>query len=110
MPFRRLALLSLVALLRACGSEQNDPYPRAERGAATSCTPPSPSAPSISIRCSPTARTRSPSLYQIYEPPLQYHYLKRPYVLEPATADGMPAARLDATGASCPADAPIRPR
>lgn len=27
---------------------------------------------------------------QIYEPPLQYHYLKRPYTLEPLTADQMP--------------------
>lgn len=27
---------------------------------------------------------------QIYEPPLQYHYLKRPYVLEPLTLTEMP--------------------
>lgn len=27
---------------------------------------------------------------QIYEPPLQYHYLKRPYTLEPLTAGAMP--------------------
>lgn len=27
---------------------------------------------------------------QIYEPPLQYHYLKRPYVLEPLTAVALP--------------------
>lgn len=27
---------------------------------------------------------------QIYEPPLQYHYLKRPYVLEPLTASELP--------------------
>ena len=27
---------------------------------------------------------------QIYEPPYQYHYLKRPYTLEPLTATGMP--------------------
>lgn len=30
---------------------------------------------------------------QIYEPPLQYHYLKRPFVLIPATADKMPVVR-----------------
>jgi ABC-type transport system substrate-binding protein len=36
---------------------------------------------------------------QIYEPPLQYHYLKRPYQLEPLTADGMPTATyLDRQG------------
>lgn len=30
---------------------------------------------------------------QIYEPPLQYHYLKRPYVLEPLTAAKLPEIR-----------------
>jgi len=30
---------------------------------------------------------------QIYEPPLQYHYLKRPYVLEPLTAATLPEVR-----------------
>lgn len=30
---------------------------------------------------------------QIYEPPLQYHYLKRPYQLEPLTATKMPTVR-----------------
>lgn len=29
-------------------------------------------------------------IYQIYEPPYQYHYLKRPFVLEPLTAAAMP--------------------
>ncbi len=28
---------------------------------------------------------------QIYEPPLQYHYLKRPYTLEPLTAASLPS-------------------
>ncbi|QPK65648.1 ABC transporter substrate-binding protein [Methylomonas sp. LL1] len=36
---------------------------------------------------------------QIYEPPLQYHYLKRPYQLQPLTAADMPRVRyLDAQG------------
>ncbi|MBF6056919.1 ABC transporter substrate-binding protein [Thiomicrorhabdus heinhorstiae] len=30
---------------------------------------------------------------QIYEPPLQYHYLKRPYTLEPLTLQKMPEVR-----------------
>ena len=46
-------------------------------------------------------------LYQIYEPPLQYHYLKRPYALEPAAAETMPRVRLiDAAGNPLAADAP----
>jgi len=36
---------------------------------------------------------------QIYEPPLQYNYLKRPYTLEPLTLADMPEVRyLDANG------------
>ncbi len=36
---------------------------------------------------------------QIYEPPLQYHYLKRPYQLEPATLTAMPTlSYLDKDG------------
>ena len=32
-------------------------------------------------------------LAQIYQPPLQYHYLKRPYTLVPQAADTMPVVR-----------------
>ncbi len=35
---------------------------------------------------------------QIYEPPLQYHYLKRPYQLEPLTAAEMPAITYHGAG------------
>lgn len=44
---------------------------------------------------------------QIYEPPLQYHFLKRPYELIPLTAESVPHARYyDATGRRLPDDAP----
>ncbi|MES9957903.1 MAG: ABC transporter substrate-binding protein [Sedimenticola sp.] len=43
---------------------------------------------------------------QIYEPPLQYHFLKRPYTLEPLSAVEVPKARyLDAEGNWLPAAA-----
>ena len=43
---------------------------------------------------------------QIYEPPLQYHYLKRPYRLIPLTATEVPVAHyLDASGQPLPDDA-----
>jgi oligopeptide transport system substrate-binding protein len=43
---------------------------------------------------------------QIYEPPLQYHYLKRPYELIPLTAIAVPVPQyLDASGNTLPADA-----
>lgn len=38
-------------------------------------------------------------LSQVYEPPLQYHYLKRPYTLEPLTLEAMPEIHfLDKNG------------
>ena len=43
---------------------------------------------------------------QIYEPPLQYHYLKRPYELTPLAATEIPVpVYLDSEGSSLPADA-----
>ncbi len=45
---------------------------------------------------------------QIYEPPLQYHYLKRPYELIPLTATAVPVAHYrDADGNALPDDAPV---
>lgn len=44
---------------------------------------------------------------QIYEPPLQYHFLKRPYELIPLTAEAVPTPRyLDAAGKPLPDNAP----
>lgn len=43
--------------------------------------------------------------YQIYEPLYQYHYLKRPYELEPLAATAMPDVQyLDAQGQPLPPD------
>lgn len=43
---------------------------------------------------------------QIYEPPLQYHYLKRPYTLVPLSAESVPApVYLDAARNPLPQDA-----
>jgi hypothetical protein len=45
----------------------------------------------------------------IYEPVVQYHYLKRPYQLEPLTAVAMPTVRyLDAAGRVLPDNAPAK--
>lgn len=46
--------------------------------------------------------------YQTYEPLFQYHYLKRPYELEPLTATEIPQPQyLDAQGQALPDDAPL---
>jgi len=45
--------------------------------------------------------------YAVYEPPLRYHYLKRPYELIPRTLVEMPTTTyLDKDGKTLPADAP----
>ncbi|HER20424.1 MAG TPA: peptide ABC transporter substrate-binding protein, partial [Chromatiales bacterium] len=45
---------------------------------------------------------------QIYEPPLQYHFLKRPYQLVPLTVRDMPSVTYyDAEGNTLPKDSPI---
>jgi ABC-type transport system substrate-binding protein len=44
---------------------------------------------------------------QIYEPPLQYHFLRRPYQLVPLTVDAVPEPRyLDDEGRDLPPSAP----
>jgi ABC-type transport system substrate-binding protein len=49
----------------------------------------------------------TPWTYSIYEPPLRYHYLKRPYELIPRTLTEMPATRyLDKGGKEVPAETP----
>lgn len=46
-------------------------------------------------------------IQQIYEPPLQYHYLKRPYELIPLTAETVPQPQyFDANGKELPQGAP----
>ncbi len=45
---------------------------------------------------------------QIYEPPLQYHYLKRPYTLVPLSAESVPTpVYLDSAGGVLPATASV---
>ena len=51
-------------------------------------------------------RTRPWFVYSIYEPLYDYHYLKRPYELQPNTAVAMPLVSYrDAAGRELPADA-----
>ncbi len=106
MSVPRFLCLSLFFLLAACSSEQNDPYPASERGKNILYTAfterPKHLDPAQSY-------SEDENIFngQVYEPPLQYHYLKRPYVLIPATADALPVPRYyDAGGKELPHDAP----
>jgi len=99
----RFVLVLLSGLLVACGdSAWNNPYPEADSEKNYLYT---------SFRERPKhfdpVRSYASNEYafigQIYEPPLQYHYLKRPYELIPLTASKVPEAQyLDKNGKSLP--------
>ena len=106
---RRFTLIVLTVVLAGCGTAWNDPYPATDRGRNILYT-------AFTDRPKHLDPVQSYSedeitfTAQIYEPPLQYHYLRRPYELIPATATRVPQpAYLDAQGRSLPADAdPVR--
>ena len=87
----RILLIGL-AFLAGCGEVWNDPYPAAERGRniyyAAFTERPKHLDPVQSYTSDEAVFTR-----QVYEPPLQYHYLKRPYELIPLTAVEVPKPR-----------------
>ena len=104
---KTLIQFALVVLLAGCGQAWNDPYPAtdAEHNVlyAAFTDRPKHLDPAQSYTEDEITFTG-----QIYEPPLQYHYLKRPYELIPATLEAVPRPRfLDAEGRELPADAPL---
>ena len=53
------------------------------------------------------SNNETPWTYAVYEPPLKYHYLKRPYELEPRTLTEMPKVKfLGQAGQEVPAQTP----
>jgi oligopeptide transport system substrate-binding protein len=89
---RFLVVLACSFLLSACGKVWNDPYPASESGNSILYS-------SFSERPKHLDPAQSYTMdeydfiWQVYEPPLQYHYLKRPYTLIPATAAAIPKPR-----------------
>ncbi|PKO83879.1 MAG: peptide ABC transporter substrate-binding protein [Betaproteobacteria bacterium HGW-Betaproteobacteria-11] len=106
MPFslRLKPALACAFLLAGCDAALNDPYPAAERNVnilhSAFTDRPKHLDPVQSYSEDEIVFTA-----QIYEPPLQYHYLKRPYTLEPATATRVPQpVYLDAEKRVLPAN------
>src|SRR3982750_4096565 len=87
-----LLLLLLACGLAGCGRVWNDPYPAEDRGRNILYTffieRPKHLDPAQSY-----TSDEYDIIQQIYEPPLQYHYLKRPYELTPAAAAEVPKPR-----------------
>lgn len=93
MKARLATVLALVSALAGCGDGLwNDPYPAADRGSNTLYTAfvdrPKHLDPALSY-----TSDEWDFITQIYEPPLQYHYLKRPYELIPQSAERLPTVR-----------------
>src|SRR5262245_57825912 len=86
------ALVFALLLLAGCGEIWNDPYPAAERGKNIIYSVFSEKPRRLDAAQS-YASDESVFTRQIYEPPLQYHYLKRPYELIPLTAVEVPKPR-----------------
>ena len=97
--FRLVLAFSLLMLLSACSNDQwNQPYSnqqiQSETLFSSFSTPPKHLDPVVSYSSNEWA-----ILSQVYEPPLQYHYLKRPYTLEPLTLSSLPTVQfVDAHG------------
>lgn len=99
MTLKHLLVYILLGVLTACNTQAvNSPYPDQDNDAAVLYS-------SFSLRPKHLDPARSYSSNeiaitgQIYEPPYQYHYLKRPYELEPLAAEALPDVKyLDAQG------------
>lgn len=93
MVARLAAILIFSSALAGCGDALwNDPYPIAARESNTLYT----AFVDRPKRLDPALSYTSDEwdfITQIYEPPLQYHYLKRPYELIPQSAERLPVVR-----------------
>ena len=82
-------ILAIAILLSACSGPWNDPHSPDSGEEIIYQTnfqlPPKTLDPAVSF-----SSDESMFLAQIYEPPLGYHFLKRPYELEPVTAQSLP--------------------
>lgn len=102
----RIYIVFAVLWLGGCGEANwNNPYPETDSKANTLYSSfdqrPKHLDPAVSY-----SATEYQFIGQIYTPPLQYHYLKRPYTLIPLAAAKMPVVRyLDASGRQLPSTA-----
>ncbi len=101
---KRIAVILLFLLIGCESSSLNNPYPAGEATGnilySSFSERPKHLDPAQSYSSNEIVFTA-----QIYEPPFQYHYLKRPYTLIPATATAVPTPiYLDANHQPIPTD------
>ena len=106
--FLRAALVAAALLAGCSGTPWNDPYPAGESGGNVTYSffaeRPKHLDPVQSYSTNEVTFTA-----QIYETPLQYHYLKRPYQLIPLLAEALPEPQyFDGKGNRLPAGAAQR--
>src|SRR5450759_2878664 len=89
---RFFSVLTCLLLLAGCGTAWNDPYPASESGKNILHSSFSERPKHLDPAQSYTSDEYD-FICQVYAPPLQYHYLKRPYTLIPATATDIPRPR-----------------
>jgi len=106
---KRYVCCLLTLLLAACdGGLWNNPYPAADAGKSILYTAFT-ERPKHLDPAQAYSENEYEFLAQIYAPPLQYHYLKRPYQLVPLAAAQMPAVRyLDKNHRLLPDTAPAK--
>lgn len=98
--------LLLCVCLAACGEVWNAPYGAGDEGREILYTAFTDRPKHLDPAQSYT-EDENTFIAQIYEPPLQYHYLRRPYELIPATVEQLPHPRyFAADGRALPDDAP----
>jgi ABC-type transport system substrate-binding protein len=105
---KRLFCITLLTLLGACdGSVWNNPYPAEVANQSTFYTAFT-ERPKHLDPVQAYSENEYIFLAQIYQPPLQYHYLKRPYTLVPQAAATMPVVRyFDQNHHLLPDSAPV---
>ena len=101
-------ILILLAFLAGCSDVWNDPYPAEERGKNIFYTSFINRPKHLDPVQSYTADEADFTM-QVYEPPLQYHYLKRPYELVPLTALEVPKPQVVEGGKFTVYEVRIRP-
>ena len=87
------AFTTALSLLAGCGGVTNEPVPKAllaENVLFSSYQ----ESPKYLDSTSSYSNNETPWTYAVYEPPLKYHYLKRPYELEPRTLKELPSVKF----------------